>query len=188
MSYENYQSITNALAYGDISHEELMSEVTTPIKAYKAQNPDYAYFDFLDFSIEGTASFDGQTSRLVLSDITATIEPSVLLNDNKEYQLVFLFVSDHTRSQIAYKEAVYTGKTLTLQGESAVQREGIAYGDTTCVLKCYIADSYGSRISKIYNVKGNTAAEYDLSTESRHITLTVTPEKILTESYPIPTE
>ncbi len=188
ISREDYESIVNNLAYNSITHSEIMKEIKAPIKAFKDQNPEYAYFEFLDFSMDGAASFDTETNSLNLSTLTASIEPSVLLNEGEAYRFTFVFVSDKKRSTVAYKEATYDGTTLKFSGEKTIQREGIPSGDTPYVLKCYLTDSRNNRISKIYTVEGNVNAAYDLSTESRHITLTLSADRIFTESYPIETE
>lgn len=183
MDIDTYNALMEMLKYDELTFEELNAIKNAEILAFDAQSPDYEYFEFLDFTVSGKASFDADAVEIDLSPITATLAPSILLNDGETYQLVFLLVSTDSRSMVGTVSALYNGEDTVFAGDVRLKRDNfpLEYGEYT--LQFYLADALGNRISTIETVEASTTATLDLSTESRGVTLSLCPDKITIYNY-----
>lgn len=188
LSYEELLEVTEKLTVFDAASDDLVALKNAPTLAFDAQKPEYGYFEFLDFSLSGTATFGETEGVLDLSGVAATLSPSILLTEGKTYSLVFVFVSDSFRTGTNGKEAVYMGESMTIDGKLTLSSNHFPIGDGTYTLICYLADDADNRISTIMTVKGDHNGTYDLSTETRETVLTLSDTGVTVKSRLLPKE
>lgn len=188
ITYEVFSEISDELIDAPLTLDDLCAMKNTEILAFDAQKPDYDYFEFLDFTLSGKAAFDESAVALDLSNVTATLAPSVLLKTDATYHLAFFFVSDDARTDAYRLSSVYGGKEMTFSGNLRLPRENFPIGESTYTLICYLADDADNRISKIMTVKGDHSGTYDLSTKTRKTVLTFSDAGVTVENCPLQAE
>ncbi len=154
-----------------------------------AQSDTYEYFEFLDVTLAGQAAADEAARTLVLDGITATLAPSILLQEGKEYALTFVWASKDGHREAGRVKATYSGTSLTLSGTLSIAWDSLPslYGEYT-LLAYVILDETGGRISEAVTVTATSPLTADLSTETVASCLTVGTDKITVKNEVIPKE
>lgn len=144
-----------------------------------AQTESYEYFEFLDITLSGNATADEAARTLVLDGITATLAPSILLQEGKEYALAFAWASTDGHREVGRIKATYNGEMLTLNGSLSLAWDALplSYGEHT-LLAYVVLDETGGRISEAVTVTATASLTADLSTETVASRLTAGTDKI----------
>ena len=85
------------------------------------QPAENSYFEFLDFTINGTATLSADSGELSLAGMTASIAPSLLLKDGGSYSLVFAWLAPGELHEIGSVSAVYDGSTMSFASDVTVE-------------------------------------------------------------------
>ena len=132
------------------------------------QDIENTYFEFLDFTFSGSASIAPATGDITLTDIRASIMPSLLMKDGGEYSLVFAWSAPGALVEAGSVSLTYGGKALEFVSNvtSAFEARPLDYGEYRLV--AYVAlknENRHERISKLIDVKAAAAAEFSGETD-----------------------
>ena len=181
-----FADLIERLLTEEASHATLMEMWNQSAMAFEEQTAEYEYFEFLDYTLTGTASVDETTHEISLAGIEATLAPSVLLKENTDYSLVFVWASADEHREVGSVDLHYTGESLTFESELSVTADRFPdeYGEY--VLVAYLADDGGNRISTTQAVSAAAEFTAELSGESYKATLTVTKNSISVNNTVLP--
>lgn len=183
MNSAEYGMLKGLIENKDINIDNINEQIAaTPIK-FDAQNPEYEYFEFLKLELTGKAKVNSTTGDIDLSDISATLAPSVLLNDGEEYNLVFCINSETSAGSIGSYKTVFDGNKMTFSGNLTLKTENypIGYGEYTLI--CYIADSSYNRVSRSIKIGAQSDVTLDLTNTRRGVTLNATADSVTVYNY-----
>ncbi len=177
-----YNELKDMVQYEEVNIDALLAAKNADRMEYEDQNPEYEYFELLKFNLSGQAQINTENATIDLSKISATLSPSVLLNEGAEYKLVFCMSAGKSFSYIGAYSTEFDGKAMTFSGSLTFERESFPINYGEYVLICYIADENDNRISRSITLSGSNVT-LDLSNDYRGTTLTSTEEKVSIYNY-----
>lgn len=183
---ELFKQMIEQLQTEELSHASLREMWKEPAIAFEAQTAEYDYFEFLDYTLTGTAAVDETTHKISLTGITATLAPSVLLKDDTAYSLVFVWASADEHQEVGRIDLRYTGESLTFESDIAIASDRFPKNYGEYVLMAYLADDAGNRISTLQTIPASSEYSAELTGEEYSATLTVTKNNIAVNNTVVP--
>lgn len=111
---------------------------------------------FIDFSeqVTGSVSFDPTTETLATQNVSFSLEPSLLLQENQTYTIVYGLYTNQAFVYIGEEAGVtFTGETLNITGNQSVS------GDTNLLQEArYVLVGYLARVTEDGHVRISTVS------------------------------
>lgn len=186
LTENTFYSLTSMLMTEQITAEAMNQLASEPAIAFEEQTAHYEYFEFLDYSIDGAASVDQATHEISLTKITATLAPSILLKEDGDYSLVFVWASASEHQEVGHVDLHYSGETLCFESDLVISPDRFPNKYGEYVLTAYLADADGNRISTLRAVTATDEFTLELTGENYEATLTSSANGISIRNKTLP--
>lgn len=163
---ETYALLTDMLKTEKQDLETILGFYDEPTVTYYSQPQTYTYFEFIPLNVSGTAVIDAATGAISVEALTARLEPSVMLQDGKEYALVFVWSDGAHSAEVGRASGTYTGTALEFHNSITIPESSLPTGYGTYTLTAYVVlTETNGRISAAIPVPTDAAYEKQLSSD-----------------------